>query len=212
MNYHLRGLLNITAWNRMRYTLYAPVYDAVAERIFERPRRQALAKVNWQTGQRILIVGAGTGLDLPWLPHGIEIHASDLSAAMVTRLQTRAAKLGLDIDSGVMDAAQLDYPNGYFEVVVMHLIIAVMPYPEAGLREAYRVLNKEGQLCVMDKFQSDQRPASLMRHALNLLTTLIATDITRQARPLLHQAGFHIEHDSPVLMGSLFRALLARKT
>ncbi|MGO1342913.1 hypothetical protein [Chromohalobacter japonicus] len=31
------------------------------------------------------------------------------------------------------------------------------------------------------------------------------------ARPLLEGAGFIVEHDTPVMMGSLFRALLARK-
>ena len=68
----------------------------------------------------------------------------------------------------------------------------------------------EGQLCVMDKFQADDRPAGLARRALNALTSAIATDITRQARPLLEAGGFVIEQDTPVMMGALFRALLAR--
>ena len=63
----------------------------------------------------------------------------------------------------------------------------------------------------MDKFQADARPAGLGRRALNLVTSAIATDITRQARPLLDDAGFTIEQDSPVMMGTLFRALLACK-
>ena len=63
----------------------------------------------------------------------------------------------------------------------------------------------------MDKFQSDERPSGLARRGLNLLTSAIATDITRQARPLLDQAGFVIEQDTPVMMGSLFRALIAAK-
>ncbi|MGB8712045.1 MAG: class I SAM-dependent methyltransferase [Onishia taeanensis] len=205
-------MFNTTGWNRLRYTLYAPVYDLVAERAFRRARRQALSAVDWQTGQRVLIVGAGTGLDLPWLPRSIELHGTDLSPAMVRRFQARSDRLGFDACARVMDAEHLDYPDAHFDVVIMHLILAVMPQPQQGLHEAYRVLADDGQLCVLDKFQPDHRPAGAIRRALNLVTSAIATDITRQARPLLDGAGFVIENDEPVMMGELFRALLARKS
>ncbi|QFT83808.1 hypothetical protein FIU88_02365 [Halomonas sp. THAF12] len=204
-------MLNTTAWNRRRYDAYAPIYDAVAERAFRRARQTALKQVHWRPGLRVLLVGAGTGLDLPWLPRDIELHATDLSPAMVRRLERRAEALHRDVQAKVMDAEALDYPDGHFDVVVMHLILAVMPDPARGLAEAHRVLADDGQLCVMDKFQADARPAGLGRRALNLVTSAIATDITRQARPLLDDAGFTIEQDSPVMMGTLFRALLARK-
>lgn len=40
-------MFNTTGWNRRRYTLYAPIYDAVAERAFRRARRVSLAQVHW---------------------------------------------------------------------------------------------------------------------------------------------------------------------
>ncbi|SDK22040.1 class I SAM-dependent methyltransferase [Billgrantia gudaonensis] len=204
-------MFNTTAWNRLRYSLYAPVYDGVAERVFRRARQRSLEAVDFTPGCRVLLVGAGTGLDLPLLPREMEVHATDLSPAMVRRLARRADRLTRDVQCHVMDAEALDYPPAHFDVVVMHLILAVMPNPERGLAEAHRVLRNGGQLCVMDKFQPDDRPAAWPRRALNALTSAIATDITRQARPLLENAGFVIEHDRPVLAGSLFRALLARK-
>ncbi|MGM0536062.1 MAG: class I SAM-dependent methyltransferase [Pseudomonadota bacterium] len=204
-------MFNTTAWNRVRYGLYAPVYDLVANRAFRAARRLALGQVTWEPGMRVLLVGAGTGLDLPWLPRDVELHATDLSPAMVRRLGSRAEALGRDVQAEVMDAERLDYPDDHFDVVVMHLILAVMPDPVQGLAETRRVLKPEGQLCVMDKFQADDHPAGLARRGLNAVTSAIATDITRQASPLLEAAGFVIEQDTPVLMGSLFRALLARK-
>ncbi|MBZ9538907.1 class I SAM-dependent methyltransferase [Modicisalibacter tunisiensis] len=204
-------MIDSTTWNRWRYACYAPVYDCVADRAFRRARRRALEAVDWAGGQRVLIVGCGTGLDLPWLPRDIELHGCDLTPAMVRRFRARAEALGFDGQAGVMDAAALSYPDGYFDVVVMHLILAVMPHPERGLAEAHRVLADDGQLCVMDKFQTDARPAGPGRRALNLVTRFIATDITRQAGPLLEGAGFVVERDEPVMMGSLFRALLAHK-
>ncbi|MEQ6916352.1 class I SAM-dependent methyltransferase [Halomonas aquatica] len=203
-------MFNTTAWNRIRYGLYAPVYDLVAERAFRDARRRALEQVNWHPGMRVLLVGAGTGLDLPWLPRDVELQATDLSPAMVRRLERRAESLGRDVQAEVMDAERLTYPDDHFDVVVMHLILAVMPDPAKGLAEAHRVLKGDGQLCVMDKFQADDRPASIARRGLNAVTSAIATDITRQAGPLMSEAGFLIEQDTPVMMGSLFRALLAR--
>jgi len=203
-------MFNTTGWNRRRYSLYAPVYDAVAERTFRRARRTALDQVLWRPGMRVLLVGAGTGLDLPFLPRDVELHGTDLSPAMVRRLERRAETLSLDVQAEEMDAENLEYPDDHFDVVVMHLILAVMPDPARGLAEALRVMKADGQLCVMDKFQADGRTAGVGRRALNALTSAIATDITRQARPLLTAGGFIIEQDTPVMMGSLFRALLAR--
>lgn len=204
-------MINTTAWNRLRYTAYAPLYDLVATRIFCKPRRTALGQVDWELGMRVLLVGAGTGLDLPYLPHEIETHLTDLTPAMVKRARERAEKAQRDVECRVMDAAALDYPDEYFDVVVMHLILAVMPNPQQGLAEAYRVLKGDGQLCVMDKLQPDAQPTGPGRRALNAFTSFIATDITRQATPLIHNAGFTIRRDEPVLMNGLFRALLATK-
>lgn len=204
-------MFNTTAWNRLRYTAYAPFYDVVAARAFRRPRRIALGQVDWEPGMRVLLVGSGTGLDLPFLPPDIELHATDLAPAMVKRTAKRAEALRRDVECRVMDAEALNYPDEHFDAVIMHLIIAVMPNPQRGLAEAHRVLKPGGQLCVMDKFQPDEQPAGVGRRLLNHLTSALATDITRQAQPLLAEAGFTIRHDEPVLMNGLFRAVLAVK-
>jgi phosphatidylethanolamine/phosphatidyl-N-methylethanolamine N-methyltransferase len=74
-------------WNRIRYTLYAPVYDQVVARAgFIGPGRQrALALAALRPGERLLIVGAGTGLHLPLVPAGVHITAVDIGPAMVRR-------------------------------------------------------------------------------------------------------------------------------
>lgn len=204
-------MFNTTVWNRLRYTAYAPFYDALTGRLLRKPRRIALDQVDWAPGMRVLLVGAGTGLDLPFLPHDIEIHATDLAPAMVKRTAKRAEALRRDVECRTMDAEALNYPDEHFDVVIMHLIIAVMPDPQRGLSEAYRTLKSGGQLCIMDKFQPDGHPVGAGRRLLNSVTSALATDITRQAKPLLSEAGFQIRHDEPVLMKGLFRALLAVK-
>ena len=85
-------MLNTTSWNRLRYSAYAPLYDALVAPALRRPRRVALSQVDWEPGMRVLLVGAGTGLDLPFLPHELEIHLTDLTPAMVRRASARAER------------------------------------------------------------------------------------------------------------------------
>lgn len=56
-------------WNRLRYRLYAPVYDLVA-RPLRRGRQRAIDRLDLGAADRILVVGCGTGSDLPFLPAG----------------------------------------------------------------------------------------------------------------------------------------------
>ena len=46
-------------------------------------RRRSLELLNVQPGERVLIVGAGTGLDLEFLSKKARVIATDLTAAML---------------------------------------------------------------------------------------------------------------------------------
>lgn len=57
--------INTNAWNRIRYTLWAPIYDRIAA--FPTYRRHSVDMLGLVPGEEVLIVGAGTGADLPHL-------------------------------------------------------------------------------------------------------------------------------------------------
>ncbi|HEX7808561.1 MAG TPA: class I SAM-dependent methyltransferase, partial [Thermoanaerobaculia bacterium] len=137
--------MNTNRWNRLRYTLYVPVYDLVARRL-ARGRRRSIALLNVQPDERVLIVGCGTGLDLEILPRDAAITAIDLTPAMVTKTLERAAELGMTIDARVMDASALEFADETFDCVVLHLILAVVPDPYTTAREAARVVRRGGRV------------------------------------------------------------------
>ena len=201
---------NTNSWNRLRYTLYAPFYDAVVRRL-DRGRRRSIAALGLQQGERVVIPGCGTGLDFDYLPPGLHVAAGDLSPAMARKAQARANALGLDGDVRVMDAHVLDLPNDHFDAALLHLVLAVVPDPKAAIREVVRVLRPGGRVGVFDKFVADDAEPSLLRRAASAVTNVLATDLNRQLGPLVEASGLVLERREPVLFGGLFVVAVLRK-
>jgi ubiquinone/menaquinone biosynthesis C-methylase UbiE len=199
-------------WNRLRYTFWAPVYDRlVAAVAFDRWRARSIEALGLQPGQRLLIVGAGTGLDLPHIPRGVRITAVDVTPAMLRRLVGRAQDLGLDVHAEVMDARTLGFEPESFDAVILHLILAVMPEPERGLAEAARMVRAGGRLAVFDKFLRDDERPSFRRRMLNLVARATFSDMNRRLGPLVEGTGLVVERDEPVAFGGMYRIATLRK-
>ena len=201
-------LLNTNAWNRIRYTAWAPVYDLVGRR-FDRQRRDSIQMLQLASGERTLIVGAGTGADLPHIPGGVVVVATDLTVAMLARARRRR---GTPAHFAIMDGHRLAAPDGAFDAAVLHLILAVLPDPVRCVQEVSRVVRPGGRVAVFDKFV--QSAPSLGLRALNVVTSALFTDVTRRLEEILERAAapLAVERDSPALLGGLYRHVILRRT
>jgi phosphatidylethanolamine/phosphatidyl-N-methylethanolamine N-methyltransferase len=200
-------------WRRITYTFWAPGYDFFAW-IFRRRRVRAIQLLALQPQERVLIVGAGTGLDLPLLRRDLHVTAVDLTPAMIRRLTMRAARLGLPLDARVMDAHELDYADGSFDVVLLHLILAVVPDPVKCIREVQRVLRPGGRAVVLDKFVPEGASPGFVRRLFNPVAQFFFTDMTRKLGAIIQAApALRVTHDEPAGWGGFFRiALLQKRT
>jgi ubiquinone/menaquinone biosynthesis C-methylase UbiE len=195
-------------WNRLRYTVWAPAYDVIVRAAgFDTARRLSIERLRLTSGDRVLIVGAGTGLDLDFLPSNVHVTAIDVTPAMLKYLERRAAATGQSVTARIMDARQLAFPDSSFDAVVMHLILAVMPEPERGLMEAVRVLKPGGRIAVFDKFLSDEEHPSLKRQLLNAIAKPLFSDLNRRFGPLIAGTRLVIEQDEPLAFGGTYRAV-----
>jgi phosphatidylethanolamine/phosphatidyl-N-methylethanolamine N-methyltransferase len=199
-------------WDRLRYTLWAPAYDAIVGAAgFNTARRLSIDRLRLTSGDRVLIVGAGTGLDLGLLPPNVDVTAIDVTPAMLRHLERRAAGTGRSVATRIMDARRLAFPDSSFDAVVMHLILAVMPQPERGLREAVRVLKPGGRIAVFDKFLRDDERPSLQRRLLNAVAKPLFSDLNRRLGPLISGTRLVTEHDEPVAFGGTYRVVTLMK-
>ena len=200
-------------WNRVRYTVWAPAYDGIARAAgFDAARRLSIDRLRLAPSDRVLIVGAGTGLDLEFLPLNVHVTAIDVTPAMLKQLERRTAAAGRSVATRIMDARKLVFPDSSFDAVVMHLIVAVMPEPERGLREAVRVLKPGGRIAVFDKFLTDKERPSLKRRLFNAFAKPLFSDLNRRLGPLIAGTPLVIEHDEAVKFGGTYRAVTLIKS
>ena len=202
--------MNQTRWNRLRYTLYTPIYDWIAKH-FAVYRERSIQLLEIQEGDKVLISGAGTGLDLPYINAKAQITAIDITPSMISALEERAEKLNLVVNAQVMDGQKLAFPDNHFDAVILHLILAVIPDPVACLQEAERVTKSGGKLVVFDKFLPDNKQPNMVRRVLNLFTNLLATDINRKMGVLLANTHLELIKQEAAALNGTFQIYLLKK-
>lgn len=196
------------ALNRLRYRAYAPVYDWLA-RPWAHGRERAIDRLALDPSDRVLIVGCGTGSDLPYLPAGTAVTAVDVTPAMVRRTATRGGGSDVDLETRVADARDLPFDDDRFDAVLLHLILSVVPNPDAVVAEAARVLVDDGRVSIFDKFVPDGSTPSLLRRAVNPLARVLFADITRQLGPMLAGTPL-VAGPRESFLGGLYTVTVAR--
>jgi phosphatidylethanolamine/phosphatidyl-N-methylethanolamine N-methyltransferase len=137
------------------YDRWAPVYDQVFGKVFERGRMAAIEATEQHVGLaggRILEVGVGTGISLLSYSRTNRLVGIDISAGMLRRAHERVTEHGLsNVEAlAVMDAKHLALPDTAFDAVVAQYVITAVPDPEATLDEFVRVLKPGGEIILVN--------------------------------------------------------------
>lgn len=141
------------------YARWAPVYDLVFDKVMAAGRRAGVASAS-KLGARILDVGVGTGLELPYFAADANVVGVDISEPMLRKAKERveAARLTQVAGLSVMDGARLGFADAAFDAVIAPYVITVVPDPEATLDEFVRVTRPGGEVILVNHLSADTGP------------------------------------------------------
>ncbi len=154
------------------YDRWAPIYDLVFNLPFHLGRREATQAAARVAGGRILVVGVGTGLELPLLPRDSRVTGVDLSRPMLDVARRRVGRERLmQVQALVeMDAQALTFPDGAFDVALAPFVMSVVPDPAKALDEMWRVVRPGGELVLVNHFATESGPMAAVERGIEGLS------------------------------------------
>ena len=197
-------------WKRFIYFIYTPIYDLIVSPI--RPeRREALELIRPIPGEKWLILGCGTGLDLEMMPQGACITALDINPSMVLATIKRAKKANLNIDARTMDPGSLLFKPESFDIVILHLALSKMPDPGACLLEVARILKPHGRISILDKFPPGRFAHIRKRPWRYRMGETLIPGMSQELEPLLKKANLAVKQERMDPLKSRFKTIIAVK-
>jgi ubiquinone/menaquinone biosynthesis C-methylase UbiE len=202
--------IHTSNWNRIRYSVWEPMYDLLAAP-FRKDRARSIERLGIRPTDRVLLAGAGTGLDLALIPAAGQVLATDITPAMVRRLQQRLVRTGLPGEARAMDAQDMHLPDAACHKVMLNLVLAVVPDPLKVIREAERVLRPGGRLVVLDKFVPPGARITIGRRLLNAVTAPLFSTIDRRFEDILAATHLRVVSDERASIGLDYRIIVLAK-
>jgi len=196
------------------YALLAQVYDDFFDWALGPGRRQAVNRLPIRPGERVLEVGVGTGLSLPYYPANCHLTGIDISEPMLDQARERVESLGRDdVDLRLMDARDLAFPDGIFDHVLAPYVISVVPEPARVMAEIARVCKPGGTVIVVNHFLSESRRVlGLMERATTPASQWIGFRLDLPISVVQETPGLETTEVRQVNMFGLWRLLLMRRS
>jgi len=149
------------------YRRLAPIYDNTFGKIALAALKQTAGRANSFSG-KLLEIGVGTGLSLPYYNSHLQVTGIDLSPDMLKRARQRAAKAGRGNVEALleMDATRLEFADATFDVVVALYVMTVVPEPARVMHEVARVTKPGGTVLICNHFSVEKGLRSLVEKRL----------------------------------------------
>ncbi len=154
---------------------------------------------------RVLEVGIGTGLNLPFYRRAsiLTLVGVDPGLEMQRMLRRRSERAGIAVDLRSSTAEALAFERASFDCVVCTYTLCTIPDPLAALREIRRVLRPGGRLLFAEHGVAPDADVVKWQRRLEPLWSRVAggCHLTRDVPALLDAAGFEAAIESGYLNG-----------
>lgn len=156
------------------YEKLASVYDFTFGPTLHAGRVRAIQRMGVWRGDRILEVGVGTGINAGLYPRDCVVTGIDLSSSMLEKARERVARKGIrNLRLLEMDAADLKFADGAFDIVYAPYLISVVPDPITVAREMRRVCRPGGRIIILNHFRSRNPLLASIERAISPFTVHI---------------------------------------
>lgn len=154
------------------YDKLAKVYDFTFGPTLHPGRLQAIQRMDIQSAERVLEVGVGTGINLSLYPKDCAVTGIDFSSSMLEKARERAARKDAprNIRLLQMDAADLKFADGTFDIVYAPYLISVVPDPVKVAQEMRRVCRPGGRIIFLNHFLSPNPILSRLERLISPMT------------------------------------------
>ncbi|MFT9493988.1 class I SAM-dependent methyltransferase [Anaerosolibacter sp.] len=195
------------------FSTWSKIYDIFfGSKFINKQRKIAIELLAVKPGDKVLLIGIGTGEDLRFLPERVKVVGVDITEKMLLIAKQKAEILGMkDYEILNMDGQNLKMEDNTFDAVILNMILAVIPDGNQCLQEAHRVLKPSGRIVVFDKFLQENKGENIFRILLNKITERLGTDINRRFSDIMGDVELEVIEDRKSIFGGMYRIILLGK-
>jgi phosphatidylethanolamine/phosphatidyl-N-methylethanolamine N-methyltransferase len=194
------------------YQRYAKYYNLYFGLLMNPGRAKAISIANLKPGERVLEVGVGTGLSLPFYPPEVEVSGIDLSKPMLSRAEELVSHRGLGNVKllTIMNAEEMTFADNSFDCVMAMHVSTVVGNPGRFAAEMQRVCRPGGRLIIVNYFHD---PGTAVGKVAQILTPFakhigFRPDLTLEE--FLHKTRLKIDQATAVNLFHIHKILVVQ--
>lgn len=179
----------------LRKRLFAATYDWQMRSADREGLADLRSGVVSRARGRVLEVGSGTGLNLPYYSASVEeLTLTEPDASMSRRLRRAVERHGRRATVLRAPAERLPFDDDSFDTVVCTLVLCGVDDQPQSLREIRRVLRPGGELLFLEHVRSADEGHARMQDRFNWLNRLVVMcDCNRPTQRTIEAEGLRID-------------------
>ena len=170
--------------------IYDIAMNPLEHTYFKRIRTTLISKAKG----RVLEIGSGTGVNFPYYTNATKIDAIEPNPLMSKRSYKRIKRSRIPIQTYLVKAEKLPFPDNTFDSVVATLVFCTIPEPIKALQEIQRVSKPGAKLLLFEHVRVNQKNLGKAQDLLTPLWSKVCDGchLNRDTLELLKQSNLSI--------------------